>query len=187
MSDDLHQTLRSDDGRLTIELAGRSEELLDRQLLLLAQSVIATFPELAGDQGIELGVTWTTPQTMQARNLEYRGVDEPTDVLSFPADGLDEVPLEMPRELGDLVLCESEIAERLSSGTTMVREDADLLAAVRRCVVHGMLHLLGYDHDSSDAEAVMFGLEDSILIASSNDEVVLPTLSFPEPGPGGLA
>ena len=60
---------------------------------------------------------------------EHLGVDEATDVLSFPIDGWDAVPAGVPRQLGDVVLCPQVVG-----------------AAWRQPLVHGLLHLLGYDH-----------------------------------------
>jgi probable rRNA maturation factor len=74
-------------------------------------------------------------------NLEHRGRDAATDVLSFPIDGTG--PVHGPRELGDIVIC---------------REHTD---DVVEAVVHGVLHLCGYDHDADGGE--MLALQDRIL------------------------
>ncbi len=75
-------------------------------------------------------------------NSAHRGREEPTDVLSFPIDGAEpEAP--GPRELGDVVICPEHTA--------------DLTGAV----VHGVLHLCGYDHETDDGE--MLALQDQIL------------------------
>jgi probable rRNA maturation factor len=73
-------------------------------------------------------------------NREYRGRDEPTDVLSFPVD-LSDVP--GPRELGDVVIC------------------PPLTEDLAEAVVHGVLHLCGYDHDTGDGE--MLALQRRVL------------------------
>jgi probable rRNA maturation factor len=75
-------------------------------------------------------------------NREHRGLDEPTDVLSFP---IDEAAVAGPRELGDVVICPEH--------TTDVVEAA----------VHGVLHLCGYDHESDDGE--MLELQDAVTSA----------------------
>ncbi len=75
-------------------------------------------------------------------NGEYRGKPEPTDVLSFPIDGAEPLP-GVPRELGDVVICPEH--------TTDLPE----------AVVHGMLHLLGMDHESDDGE--MLALQADLL------------------------
>jgi len=79
-------------------------------------------------------------------NERHRGKAEPTDVLSFPIDGLDGIDGVLqpgPRELGDIVICP--------------RHTADLNEAI----VHGMLHLLGMDHETDDGE--MLELQDELL------------------------
>ena len=74
-------------------------------------------------------------------NREFRGKDEPTDVLSFPVDGAS--PPAGPRELGDVVICPEHTA--------------DLVEAT----VHGVLHLCGYDHETDDGE--MLELQQRVL------------------------
>ena len=74
-------------------------------------------------------------------NREHRGIDQPTDVLSFPVDGRDSVA--GPRELGDVVVC--------------LEHTADIDAAV----VHGVLHLCGHDHEADSGE--MLELQDLVI------------------------
>jgi probable rRNA maturation factor len=74
-------------------------------------------------------------------NREHRGKDEPTDVLSFPID--EDNPVAGPRELGDVVICPEHTE--------------DLVEAV----VHGVLHLCGYDHETDDGE--MLALQDRVV------------------------
>ena len=92
--------------------------------------------ELAGrvlrSEGIEdgeLGIAFVGAEEMRALKREHLGVDEPTDVLSFPIDGRDELPPGVPRALGDVVLCPAVVGEEW-----------------RWPLAHGLLHLLGYDH-----------------------------------------
>ena len=86
---------------------------------------------LAGE-GIEdgdLGIAFAAPDEMRALKAQHLGLDEPTDVLSFPLDGRDVLPEEVPRQLGDVVLCPQVVGEDWQGP-----------------LVHGLLHLLGYDH-----------------------------------------
>ena len=78
---------------------------------------------------------------MRALNREHRGIDRPTDVLSFPVDEVG--PAAGPRELGDVVIC-PEHTESLVEAT-----------------VHGVLHLCGYDHESDGGE--MLALQDRVV------------------------
>ena len=86
------------------------------------------------DEG-ELGLTFVPPEESRALKQEHLGIDEATDVLSFPLDGRDELPDGRPRALGDLVICPQVVGD-----------------AWRQPLVHGLLHLLGYDHGDAMEE-----------------------------------
>ena len=77
----------------------------------------------------ELGLAFVAPEEMRVLKREHLGLDEPTDVLSFPIDGRDELPPGVPRALGDVILCPQVVGE-----------------GWRRPLTHGLLHLLGFDH-----------------------------------------
>ena len=91
----------------------------------LAQRVLAA--EGIGDG--ELGISFVASEEIRALKKEHLGIDEATDVLSFPLDGRDDVPGGAPRALGDVVLCPQVVGSQW-----------------RGPLVHGLLHLLGYDH-----------------------------------------
>jgi probable rRNA maturation factor len=82
-----------------------------------------------GIEAGELGLAFVGAEEMRALKRDHLGIDEPTDVLSFPLDGRDDLPAGVPRALGDVVLCPQVVGE-----------------AWREPLVHGLLHLLGYDH-----------------------------------------
>lgn len=89
-------------------------------------------------------------------NKEYRQIDRPTDVISFAYIDSSENK-ELPHELGDVFICVEKIIEQANEyGHSVTRECAFL-------VVHGILHLLGYDHLEKEDEEVMFSLQDKIL------------------------
>jgi probable rRNA maturation factor len=100
----------------------------------LARRVLAA----EGVEDGELGLAFVGPDESRALKQEHLGIDEPTDVLSFPLDGRDELPDGLPRALGDLVICPQVVGE-----------------AWRAPLVHGLLHLLGYEHggDMEEREA----------------------------------
>ena len=77
----------------------------------------------------ELGIAFVAPDEIRALKAAHLGIDEATDVLSFPIDGLDELPDGVPRALGDVVICPQVVG-----------------AEWRWPLVHGILHLLGFDH-----------------------------------------
>jgi probable rRNA maturation factor len=77
----------------------------------------------------ELGIAWVTPDEIRVLKAEHLGIDEATDVLSFPIDRLDVLPDGVPRALGDVVICPQVVAGEW-----------------RWPLVHGILHLLGLEH-----------------------------------------
>lgn len=87
-------------------------------------------------------------------NLEYRGKDKPTNVLSFPFEAPPGVELDL---LGDLVICK-QVVESESN-----QQDKPLVAHWAHMVVHGSLHLLGYDHIEDDEAEEMEALESQIM------------------------
>jgi probable rRNA maturation factor len=77
----------------------------------------------------ELGIAFVGEDEMRGLKRDHLGIDEATDVLSFPIDGRDALPEGVPRALGDVVLCPQVVGEEW-----------------RWPLAHGLLHLLGYDH-----------------------------------------
>jgi probable rRNA maturation factor len=117
---------------ISVETDNRSRHVVEEQAAReLAERVLAAEGVTAG----ELGIAWVGSEEMQALKREHLGIDEVTDVLSFPLDGRDEVPAGVPRALGDVVLCPEVVGERW-----------------REPLVHGLLHLLGYDHGAEMTE-----------------------------------
>jgi probable rRNA maturation factor len=88
-----------------------------------------------------LSVQMVSAEQIRQLNRAYRGLDEPTDVLSFPIDEAGSVA--GPRELGDVVVCPGHAAE------------------IREATVHGVLHLCGYDHETDTGE--MLELQDAVM------------------------
>ena len=111
---------------ISIETANRSGASVDeRAAEALAERVLRAEGMTDG----ELGIAWVGEDEMRTLKREHLGIDETTDVLSFPLDGRDELPEGEPRALGDVVLCPHVVGE-----------------SWREPLVHGLLHLLGYDH-----------------------------------------
>jgi probable rRNA maturation factor len=114
---------------LSVEVANRSGVEVDEGAAVeLATRVV----EAEGIDDGELGLAFVGPDEIRALKREHLGIDEATDVLSFPIDGRDELQPGMPRALGDVVLCPQVVGD-----------------AWREPLTHGLLHLLGYDHGAA--------------------------------------
>jgi probable rRNA maturation factor len=114
---------------LEVEVENRSGTDVDEDgAVELARRVL-------GVEGItdgELGLAFVPPGEIRGLKREHLGIDEETDALAFPIDGLDELPEGLPRQLGDVVVCPQVVGE-----------------AWRAPLVHALLHLLGYDHGAA--------------------------------------
>jgi probable rRNA maturation factor len=156
-------------------------------------ALIAVFGDGAETSGgtLELGITLSDDDTVRALNRDHRGQDKPTNVLSFPLiDGPLPVPdarhpADAPLLLGDVILAWETVArEALEQGKSPAAHATHL-------VVHGVLHLLGHDHQTEAAADAMERLESAVLgrlgIADPYAEppatgpVRLPSEPAPEP------
>jgi probable rRNA maturation factor len=123
---------------LELEIVGESalEEAELRRLCTIAAAA-------AGVADGHVAIEFVGAARIGELNARYRGRPRPTDVLSFPVDGAE--PLDDARELGDIVICPEHTVD------------------VREAVIHGMLHLLGMDHEVDDGE--MLALQRDLLAA----------------------
>ena len=90
-------------------------------------------------------------------NKEYRGIDRATDVISFALEDSKDVEFEGYRLLGDIYICDKKVLEQAKEYSHSVKRELSFLA------IHGLLHLLGYDHMNEKDEKVMFALQEEIL------------------------
>lgn len=129
----------------------------------LEQAAAATLAHL-GCESASLTIVITGDDEVARLNRDYRQVDGPTDILSFPAQGADEM-FELPPEaeleigayLGDLII---------AYPFTVVQAEQyhnPLAGELRLLVVHGTLHLLGYDHDTEDRQREMWQIQGQVL------------------------
>ncbi len=107
----------------------------------------------AGVREGHLGVETVPADRIRRLNRDHRRIDRPTDVLSFPVD--ETGPAAGPRELGDVVLCPAECADE------------------QEAVVHGVLHLCGYDHETDHGE--MLELQDRIVLELGTEPAMTVT------------
>ena len=106
---------------------------------------------------VEVSVRIVSADEIQALNHDYRDKDKATNVLSFPAGPLAGLPDDAPALLGDIVICASVVdSEAAEQGKTIGNHWAHML-------VHGVLHLLGYDHINKKDATIMEALEVKIL------------------------
>jgi probable rRNA maturation factor len=111
---------------IRIEVENRSGAAVDESgVELLSRHVLSAEGIDEGD----LGIAFAAPDEMRALKAQHLGIDEATDVLAFPLDGRNALPTGVPRQLGDVVLCPQVVGDEW-----------------RAPLVHGLLHLLGYDH-----------------------------------------
>jgi probable rRNA maturation factor len=106
------------------------------------------------EKGTEVSITFTNNEEIHQLNKEYRDIDRPTDVLSFPFYNSFNLPVKM---LGDVIISlEKADSQSEEYGHSFKREISFL-------IVHGILHLLGYDHHTPEEEKEMFGLQKELL------------------------
>jgi probable rRNA maturation factor len=134
---------------IEVEVENRSGAPVDEAgAVELARRVLAG----EGVESGELGLVFVGPDESRALKAEHLGIDEATDALAFPIDGLDPLPDGVPRQLGDVVVCPQVCALQASSAEPPTRGGrtaapaASPGAAWRAPLVHALLHLVGYDH-----------------------------------------
>ena len=122
---------------VTVEVRNRARIALDGAA---AAAVLAAAIEADGVTEGDVGLAVVGRAEMARLNSAHRGKPDATDVLSFPLDMRDPLPGDVPRQLGDIVICP---AVARSQGTPL-----------EHLLVHGALHLLGYDHEADDGEMI---------------------------------
>jgi len=132
-------------------------ELEDEMYDLIVEAVNCALKTEGYGEEAEVSVVFVDDAYIQGLNQQYRGIDAPTDVLSFAMQEGEPFPEEGELILGDVVIS-LETARRQASeyGHSLAREVAYL-------AVHGVLHLLGYDHGGEDDRRVMRNKEEEIL------------------------
>lgn len=133
--------------------------------LLAPEEVRSVVAEVLTQEGVErpceVSVSFVDADEMQGLNRAWRQIDAPTDVLSFACDSPfdDEIPADESVELGDVILAPEVIAAQAPTFQATPAEECRLM------LVHGMLHLLGYDHVDEQGAVEMEAAEERILRA----------------------
>jgi len=117
-----------------------------------------------------LSVVIADDDFVRSLNRQYRAVDAATDVLSFPAAAPPVDIDDEPPYLGDLVIAYPYASAQAA------REGHDLDTSLALLVVHGTLHLLGYDHDTDENRAAMWRAQEAALQALGIDTAIVPAL-----------
>jgi len=145
-------------GVLTTDIACEAEgwaEALPDAVALLRRAAEAAWAGAGGRGAAELSILLADDARVRQLNRDYRGKDKPTNVLSFPAG--DEGAAGRPRMLGDVALALETIRREAQAQSKSLGDHASHLT------VHGVLHLLGYDHETETQANAMEALETEIL------------------------
>ena len=144
--------------------------------MLVRKAAQAAVDEVRVDHAVEISIRLADDAVLHALNLEYRGIDKPTDVLSFGSEswsdgqkldeGALEIDLGMPNQpdqaadyLGDIIISMERCVAQAEASGHAVDEELALL------VVHGTLHLLGFDHNNQTRKKRMWSAQDRALKA----------------------
>jgi len=122
----------------------------------------AALKEVGGQDGVQVSCSVVDDQTMRQLNYQHRGIDKTTDVLSFPFLEDEDEFIEQPESvdgplIGEIIISTEQIKRQAEEHQQTLRYEFSLM------LVHGMLHLLGYDHVTDEERKEMFGLQEKIL------------------------
>ncbi|RKD24007.1 rRNA maturation RNase YbeY [Ammoniphilus oxalaticus] len=134
---------------LRIEILNEQEEEITDKLQDLLVKLLNQAAEIEGVADQEVAITFVGNDHIQQINQQFRQIDQPTDVLSFP--------LEEDDALGDIIISVKKAKEQAQAYQHSFEREIGFLA------VHGFLHLLGYDHETEQEEQVMFARQEEIL------------------------
>lgn len=145
------------------DLVPQEDQDLAAQILAFAADHLKLGPQ------IECSISFVTSERIKEINRDFRGIDKVTDVISFALDEEEEdmdpflqiqtKDPEFTRSIGDIIISRDRAIEQAQDYGHSLRRELGFLA------LHGFLHLNGYDHQSTEEEKEMFGLQDEILQA----------------------
>jgi len=134
--------------------------------LLLQRAAREVMDYIGGDMDVDITIILTDDAQIHELNKQYRGIDAPTDVLSFPSGDTD--PDSNRLYLGDVVISYPRAQAQAEAGGHLVEAELQLL------VVHGVLHLTGYDHVEGQGKSRMRAAQAEILVLLGCETVTPP-------------
>lgn len=140
---------------INVDLPAKYRHVIDVSLLERTSSLV--FQTITKKELI-ISVSFTNNTNIQRLNKKYRRVDEPTDVLSFAMN--EKFPDDRLKLLGDIVISVEQATNQAKVINAPLNEEISLL------LIHGILHLLGYDHDSKKKREQMWKVQDNLLLQS---------------------
>jgi len=154
---------------IVIQIAEELESI-DFSLLfdpvLLQRAAREVMDYIGGDMDVDITIILTDDAQIHELNKQYRGIDAPTDVLSFPSGDTD--PDSNRLYLGDVVISYPRAQSQAEAGGHLVEAELQLL------VVHGVLHLTGYDHVEGQGKSRMRAAQAEILVLLGCETVTPP-------------
>ncbi|HIX01541.1 MAG TPA: rRNA maturation RNase YbeY [Candidatus Ligilactobacillus excrementigallinarum] len=149
---------------MDLQIIDETQQVSAHQLKLVKEILNYAADYLDLPSNTEMSVTFMNNEHIHEINKEYRGIDKPTDVISFAmeedgSEGDIILPEEfdLPKNIGDLMISMDKVKEQAEYLGHSTDRELGFLA------VHGFLHLNGYDHMKAEDEKEMFGLQDEIL------------------------
>jgi probable rRNA maturation factor len=138
---------------INVQFTGQGNPPLEEGQIQLV--VLQTLRQAGSALEADLTVVLTSDQELQRLNREYLGIDAPTDVLSFPAGFTD--PDTHRLYLGDILISLERARQQAETNQQTIQQELKLL------IVHGALHLLGYDHAEEDEKERMWAVQEKTL------------------------
>jgi len=162
---------------MTYSIDAQNEADYPVDLESLRSAAETVLVEHSAPEGCGLTIVITDNDTIKTFNQQFRGIDTPTDVLSFPAGAPPVVLPDEPPYLGDLIIA---YPYAITQAEREGHNPADWLALL---VIHGALHLLGYDHDSAERQSTMWAAQEKLLLVLGITPKIVPGPEMDEDGP----
>lgn len=124
---------------------------------ILAKAIQTCFDLSGVDEELDINLVIDSDEAIHELNKEYRGVDSPTDVLSFESGEID--PETGREQLGDIMISYPRAVEQAN------KSGHPIIAEIQLLTIHGTLHLLGHDHADDEEKAKMWAMQRSVLDA----------------------